>query len=179
MSDDFNPYAAPLTEKPSREEPLGELPLATRWRRFCAAMIDTLILMVIMVPTAFLFAIYLVGLAEFLQNPEAYINSNELLWGGAAFLLSLAVNWVFMANGQTIGKYWLRMRIVMREDGRVCSRSHNIFLRMLPMQIVSMIPGIGSFLVLIDCLMIFRKSRLTLHDDLAKTKVVDLRPVIS
>ena len=47
-----------------------------------------------------------------------------------------------------------------------------IFKRMLPVSIASAIPIIGSFLVLIDTLMIFRSDRRCLHDLIAHTQVL-------
>ncbi len=66
----------------------------------------------------------------------------------------------------------------MRKNGEAVSRNHIILRRMLPLQILALIPNnVGTVLVLIDSLFIFRSARNTLHDDIADTKVVDLRPV--
>jgi uncharacterized RDD family membrane protein YckC len=64
---------------------------------------------------------------------------------------------------------------VVRRDGSPCDRKHNILWRMLPIQVVVLIPIIGGLVALADCFSIFRSSRFTFHDDVAGTKVVDLR----
>ena len=47
-----------------------------------------------------------------------------------------------------------------------------MLLRALPVQIATMIPFVGPFLAVVDCLFIFGKSRHCVHDLIADTRVV-------
>lgn len=104
-------------------------------------------------------------------TPEA------LLWAVVGIVVVIAVNWTFLGRGQTIGKSALKLRIV-RKDGTPADRARIITRRLLPIQLIAQIPFVGGLVGFIDCLCIFRSQRNTLHDDIADTKVVDLRTAI-
>ena len=73
------------------------------------------------------------------------------------------------------GKRALNLKTV-RKDGAYCERSRIILRRMLPISFISvLIPMVGILAQYVDTLCIFRSSRYTLHDDIADTKVIDLR----
>jgi uncharacterized RDD family membrane protein YckC len=73
--------------------------------------------------------------------------------------------------GQTFGKRAMGIRVV-RMDGSRVAFSRFIFLRWLPVAILSAIPFVGWIVQLADPLLIFRESRQCLHDDFANTRVV-------
>ncbi len=79
-----------------------------------------------------------------------------------------------MANGQTWGKKLCGIRIVDLQ-GQVPTLSTLLFKRYFPVQVVGVIPCVGSVLVLVDTLMIFRGDHRCLHDMVAGTRVVSLR----
>jgi len=172
MSDPINPYAPPQTNITPAADPSQPHPLASPWRRLGASIIDSLIVMVIFMPVMWLSGYFTRAMQLAAQGrswtPEA------LLWAVFGLVVVVAVNWSYLARGQTIGKSLLQLRIV-RKDGSPAERTHIILKRLLPVQIVAQVPFIGSLLVLVDSLCIFRAQRNTLHDDIADTKVVDLR----
>lgn len=175
VSEEINPYAAPQSEFLFAKEPDGALPHGSRGRRLVASLIDSLIVLVIFMPLQFLTGTFQrefarqqagAGLLDF--NPE------NLIWSAAGFLLIVAINWGFLANGQTIGKKALGLRIDAITGG-VCERSRIITRRMLVLQIIYLIPGVNFLFMFVDCMMIFREDRRTLHDMIAGTRVVDIR----
>lgn len=178
MSDDFNPYAAPQTENLIvTEQPEVDFPLANRLRRLAAVIIDTIIVMIVMFPVAFVITGFSHGWEEMRVRPSFNFNTNQPVWACVAFMVEITINWAFLAKGQTIGKHLLKMRVV-HLDGSPCSRQQNILWRMLPFRILAMLPFFGGIFSLFDALMIFRKNRCTMHDDIARTKVVDLRSAL-
>ncbi|TMH10386.1 MAG: RDD family protein [Betaproteobacteria bacterium] len=87
-------------------------------------------------------------------------------------VLFTAVQGFFLATrGQTIGKMLLGLRIV-RSDGERASLGRLIGLRYAIGSVIGVIPFIGVFYVLVDCLLIFRESHQCLHDNIADTIVV-------
>ena len=179
MSDTFNPYAAPQTENlVSLEQSTIDFPPATRLRRLGAVLIDTIIVMLAMFPAAIIITLFSRGWDEMRASPNIHFNTREPFWACVALVVEIAINWRLLANGQTIGKHLLKMRVVRVSDGSPCSRQQNILWRILPVRILCMLPFFGGLFSLFDALMIFRKNRFTMHDDIACTKVVDLRPAL-
>jgi uncharacterized RDD family membrane protein YckC len=142
--------------------------LASRWRRLFAIWIDG-------------FALYVLGvvLARF-GLPTVWSRVGPSLTNFVAFnplalidmLLFLLVNgYLLLARGQTVGKVALGVRIV-RPDGSKVSAARILGLRYGVGFTANMIPVLGVLYGLIDCLMIFRKSRRCLHDEIADTIVV-------
>jgi len=72
------------------------------------------------------------------------------------------------ANGQTIGKKWLKIKVV-RADGSPASLGRIFWLRNFVNGFLSLIPLYG----IIDSLFIFSESRQCLHDKIADTIVVN------
>lgn len=156
-----NPYAAPAA--PVADATYGdELVLAERATRLGAVLLDGLMFGIAYVPLV----IYL-ALTERGQSATLF---------GALFTLAilglLAVNLVFLhRDGQTIGKKLLGIKI-LRSDGSRAGLARIFFMRMLPVGLLGAIPFIGLFVSLTDALLIFRDSRLCLHDQIADTIVV-------
>lgn len=92
------------------------------------------------------------------------------------FLYGLVVllildGYLLYTYAHTIGKHYMGIRIE-NLDGTQASFSTILLKRMLPMQLVSLIPGVGSIVAgLVDPLFIFGKDKRCLHDYIAKTKV--------
>ena len=95
--------------------------------------------------------------------------------GGAGLLFVLAVNarWV-QRHGQSIGKRWLKLRVV-HSDGRRMSLSRILFARNVLPALLGGIPIVGSVFGLLDPLFVFSKDRRTLHDRLADSIVISVR----
>ena len=128
------------------------------WIRVCAAIIDTLIIMVITLPL--LVSIY----------GWKYLDSNKMIVGPADFLISwvfpsVAVIWFWTQKQATPGKAVLSLRVLDAESGKNLSIGQSIgrYLRYF----VSVIPlGLGLLWVGLDS----RKQGW--HDKLAHTVVV-------
>ena len=176
MSDPINPYAPPQVDILPPVDPSKNERLATPWRRFGASFLDGLILMVINLPLMWLTGYFSRTFARASQGNNSAFELEQLLWAAVGFVIMAVVNWNHLAVGETIGKRALGLRIV-RKNGEAVDRNHIILRRILPLQIVSVIPYIGPFLALLDALFIFRSAHNTLHDDIANTKVVDLRQI--
>ena len=183
-SEPHNPYQPPQSEITTPEISGG---LASPGARFAAALIDGLILipinwfiqkLVLHTPTP----------AEIIKatqggNPLDIKSlmpdaSNMLLASVLGFVVFLAVNYVFLKNGQTIGKKLVKIQVQRRTDGTVLPIQDNLLKRLAPIYAVSFMGVIISpfinILLLVDALLIFRAGRNTLHDDLAGSKVVRL-----
>lgn len=91
---------------------------------------------------------------------------------GIGFVAFLVLNgWLLATRGQTLGKLLLKIRIV-RTDGTRAGFVRLYFVRYLLNNLLCMIPLVGLFYALADCLSIFRESRKCLHDNIADTIVV-------
>jgi uncharacterized RDD family membrane protein YckC len=176
---DPNPYAAPAALGPPLPHTflaeIGSPPeLATRWQRFLGALIDGLI----MLPLALagggviVFAVFMSEVNADSPEVRALEALAGLIIGGGLFL---AVHGYLLATrGQTVGKLLLKTQIVSN-DGRPFPFWRLVVLRYLPLWLVAQIPGIGHWVAIANALAIFRESRKCLHDDIAGTKVIQLR----
>ncbi|HRJ11572.1 MAG TPA: RDD family protein [Prosthecobacter sp.] len=177
MSTEFNPYAPPKTAElgaPVAQD--TKRPLAARWRRIVAYLLESVIVTALIVPAQY-FAGTFQREMERQESGGSSIGYHPeiVLWTAVALLFMVAINWNLLANGQTIGKLLLNIRID-RVEGGPCERGRIIFRRMVVMQIFYLIPVINIVFIILDSmLMIFRNDKRTLHDMIAGTKVVDMR----
>ena len=92
--------------------------------------------------------------------------------------LFIAINFVFLQKGQTIGKKALGIQVWRRDSDEILPFQENLTKRVLPYflagTVLSAIHPYLGILILVDILCIFRKDRNTLHDDLAKSRVVKI-----
>lgn len=177
MSEAFNPYAPPQATVLTAPAQDGELPLGSRWRRVVASFIDSLILMVIVMPLQFVTGTFQREIERQQDGGSMFaFQPGNLLWSALSLALLVGINWNSLARGQTIGKKAMSLRID-RVEGGICERSRIITRRMGVMQVIYLIPVINFIFMVIDCLMIFRGNKRTLHDEIAGTKVVDVRAV--
>lgn len=160
-----NPYQSPNSELVDAAEINTEL--AGRWARLGAALIDSIIGMLLAMP----FWIY-TGFWEKLQAGEEPSILLVIAAGAYGLFATILVHGYFLhANGQTIGKKLLGIRIANMQ-GLHPGLNKIIFMRMLPVTIASLVPMIGQFLVMIDVLFIFRKNKRCVHDQIAGTQVL-------
>lgn len=162
--------SAQTTEKNDEIGELGTTPetvLASRWSRFWAWLIDSLITIIFIVP------VYTYLLPENLEN----VNGSPLLlllifaYSGAIYLLWHG--YLLHKYGQSIGKNVFEIAIVTMENQRV-GLPKLILKRWLPLAIISFLGPIGSLLIIINILFIFRKDRRCIHDLIAGTQVVSV-----
>jgi uncharacterized RDD family membrane protein YckC len=144
--------------------------LASRWRRFFGSWIDWLAVYLLAVLLA---AVWLPTLWSQTRPPIMTDFFFAFHWQTflSEVLFLLANCYLLVVRGQTIGKVALGMRIV-RPDGSKVSASRVVGLRYGVGFLVSLIPAPAALYGLIDCLLILRKSRRCLHDEIADTIVV-------
>ncbi len=144
----------------------GELDRADRSTRLAAAILDFLMMAAIGIVAA----IFAPALTKGAGPTVGVIVG--LAAAGIAFLVILALDIFFLyRDSQTIGKKIMNIKIV-RTNGERIGLARIFFLRFLPITLAGLIPIIGSFVGIIDCLFIFRESRQCLHDTIADTIVV-------
>jgi uncharacterized RDD family membrane protein YckC len=159
-----NPFDAPRSDPNPygymEQEVFDDAPLAQRGTRFVAAIVDGLLVAAAVLPAVILAT---------LEQEEAAI--------GLGVLLVLAITgyqwYLISTTGQSLAKKWMNIRIV-REDGSDIDFVTGVVLRIWAVTALSMLPFVGSFVGLIDALMIFGDTQQCLHDRIAKTKVVQV-----
>lgn len=182
-----SPYAPPS----ARVEEVfdgGEQELASRWSRLGAWLINGLLLSV---PAFVVGMVAGAGAVATTQGGGGLVGFVFFIIGALAiyYLGLLLINLLWLSRyGQSVGKRWLKIRIV-RRNGAPAGLARLVFLRYLSIYIGAMILGLlgflasaadpgasfqflGNLLFLIDILLIFGAARLCLHDRIADTKVV-------
>lgn len=164
----FSPPQARLEDAPS------EMELASLGQRFSAAVIDAIIGFAYALPLMFLLGTW----ESFTQGVELPLTT-QLLLGALGFGCFLLVHGHFLrTNGQTIGKKVMGIKIVDLEY-RLPTIEVLILKRYLPVALATLVPFIGSLLTLIDVLFIFGAERRCIHDRIAGTRVVQVRPAVA
>ena len=171
---EINPYAPPETDPVPPSQPGQTQTLATPSSRLGASLLDALIMMVITLPVSWLTG-YFTRTMEAAARGVTF-HPEAIFWSAFGLVVWIAINWSALQNGQTIGKRALGLRIV-RKDGSAIPAKRIITHRTLPVQVAALIPYVGTIAVFVDCLLIFRAGRNTLHDDIADTKVIKLERV--
>lgn len=165
MDEKQNPYAAPTARLDDQSE-AGEVELAGRWRRLGGAIIDSMVMLVLVVPLFVYMGVF---------NPGAAQEQNilmQLLLVAIGFAAWLLVNgYLLYRYGQSVGKRLLSMKIV-RLDDQQAEFSRIVLLRALPMHLLSVVPVVGNVIGLVDVLFIFGSAKRCLHDYIAKTRVI-------
>lgn len=162
-----------MTEAPGLlpATPVAPDELAGRLERLGAVLIDALIGII---PGVAALA-YSGGLQPLLKG-QPLTTQQALLVAGWSWGSFLAINsYLLFKRGQTIGKYLLDVRIVDLQ-GRIAPFWRVILLRYLLISVVAQLGVLGQLLSVVDCLLIFQKSRRCLHDILAGTRVIKARP---
>lgn len=155
-----NPYAAPQA---AVEDHVEGFELAGRGERLAAAIIDGL-------------CIGGLGIVAALVVPAMKDRPNAaniaMIVAGVAVLVVVVINlYLLYTSAATIGKRAMKIRIA-RTDGSQPSLSRLIFLRGLPVWLVSAIPYLGNVASLVDVLFIFGEERRCVHDRIADTIVI-------
>ena len=169
---------------PPRSLPPGTAPgsLAERGARLLAATVDELILLAVSLPMiigAMPAMVSLVaGTGSIDPSSDASSILHTLLHGPGTTITVLALiawciitAWLVAANGQSIGKRLVGIKIV-RTDGSRASFARIFLLRNVVNGLPNLLPYVGWLYQLIDPLMIYQESRQCLHDKIADTIVV-------
>jgi uncharacterized RDD family membrane protein YckC len=155
--------------------------LAERGARLLAATLDELILLAISLPMiigAVPAMVALVGGTADLESFDTASILSTLLHGPGTTITIVALiawciitAWLVAANGQSIGKRVVGIKVV-RKDGSRASFARIFLLRNVVNGLPNLLPYVGWLYQLIDPLMIYQESRQCLHDKLADTIVV-------
>ena len=143
-------------------------PSASIWRRAVACTID-----IVLVPVLALLLMLVTGA---LESAEAYSHGfpyyRVFFLGVASYLL--LNGWLLWQKGQTLGKYWLKVKIFSSKDCETASIWKPIFVRALFCPLPLLVLVGFSYFVLVDLIFIFGKDRRCLHDYAADTFVKDV-----
>lgn len=171
----FNPYAAPQANVVSAAM-MPQLQLASRGVRLGAALIDTVIMMVVMI-VPMIPGFFAMVAAEKAGELENNFPVYALYWFLAAFVAIMGLlvwNAVWLGRyGQTIGKRMLGIRVVCFPSGQPAGYAKAFWLRAVVNYIInSVVPLYG----LVDACFIFREDKRCIHDLIAETTVVTDQP---
>lgn len=162
-SNEFNPYAPPVDNMMTGGDAGAEemQMLAARSTRLGAAILDGLVLLAAIVPGAILMGV--------MGKRDMVVGA--IVMGLAWFGLSVYQWYLISTTGQSLAKRWLGIKIV-KVDGSPVDFVSGVILRGWVVGLMGAIPYIGSFVGLIDALMIFGAEQRCLHDQIAGTKVI-------
>ncbi|WP_144395316.1 RDD family protein [Pleionea sediminis] len=164
MTDPFKTPESDVTQPTN-----SQLNLANRGLRFLGALLDTIFLMI---PVAIIF--FLLGFYALMDSDGQLPIFYQIMSFFIGIGVYLMINGYLIYNrGQTLGKLICGTKVVTLEGKQVSGNTY-LFLRLLPIWIVSQIPLIGGIITIVDALLIFRKDHNCLHDDIAKTRVVEI-----
>ena len=182
-----NPYTPPVNQvedPPIQSAVPSSHNYATLGARFLGRLIDVLI----MIPLGLV-----IGSGYALVSPPKFIaveKASDLFSMGATgygygealllVVLSMAayigIQWTFWAStGQSIGKKVMKTQVV-NLDGSQASAKTIALKRYAIMSLIGNVPVAGGLVSLIGVLLIFRRDRNCLHDDIAKTRVIKFAP---
>lgn len=165
MSDN-NVYSTPQSQLVDQVAAV-DAPLASRWARLGASLIDSIIMMIVLVPVMYLTGGF-DGIMEGVKPGFVYSLGMGLL----GFVVFFAVNYKFLVtSGQTVGKKVLEIKIVDL-NGNVPLFQSQLLIRYAVYLLPGQIPVVGQFISIINILFIFGKEKRCIHDLIAKTKVV-------
>lgn len=165
MSDN-NVYSTPQAQLVDQVDD-SEKPLASRWARLGASIIDSIIVMVVLVPVMY-FTGGFDGMMEGSQPGFVYMFGMGIL----NLVVFFAINYrTLIANGQSIGKKVLEIKIVDL-NGNVPVFQPQLLIRYAVFVLPGQIPVVGTIFSLVNVLFIFGKEKRCIHDLAAKTRVV-------
>jgi uncharacterized RDD family membrane protein YckC len=171
-----NPYAPPAAEVADVAVVPGHIERASRLSRLGAVILDSIVGgLLVYVPMMIGFVIagspFTVSSPQTVEaNPQMFLIPLGLAAIGAMVWAGLTI-WYVLANGQTIGKKIVGIKVV-RADGTRASFPRILFLRNGINTLVGFIPFVGIAYAIVDALFIFREDERCIHDLLADTIVV-------
>ncbi|MEA2560990.1 MAG: hypothetical protein QOH06_2494 [Acidobacteriota bacterium] len=151
--------------------PVGVLDMASIGRRFVAIFIDGLIVTIPIIALIFLVFLPLgllkaqAGMEEFPPALAIFGNIFVSFMGAAAYILYEGL--MLSSGGQTVGKKAMSVKVVTAEGSQLTTGQ--AWGRAASRQILGIVPCLG----LIDYLVAFGQERTTIHDMMAKTRVVN------
>jgi uncharacterized RDD family membrane protein YckC len=163
-----NPYAPPQAQVSDANDRDAQAELAGRGERLGAAILDSIIGLVVALPL-------IIGMdwnAVAAGNYAAAFSAVGLGVTGLLSLVYIAITiYLVHKNGQTIAKRMIGIKVV-RSDRSRASLARIFWLRNVVNMIPSVIPYVGNVYGLVDAVFIFGDSRQCIHDKIADTIVV-------
>lgn len=160
-----DPYTTPEANLAIHEEKTMEY--ASRWQRLGGALLDGIISGL---PTAGIF--YTLGMYDRMGPDGKFSGTDLILSLVIGIIVFLLINvYLMYTQGQTVGKKIVGTWVVTLSGEQVTGNTY-LFLRMMPIWILTQIPVIGGIVAFVDTVLIFRSENNCLHDDIAKTRVV-------
>ena len=160
-----NIYSPPQS---NLEVPASESPLASRWSRLGASLIDGLTIMIFTVP-----AMYLTGAFDNISKGTQPSTEYNIALAALALVVFFILNTkLLMKNGQTIGKMALGIKIVDL-DGNLPGMKKHLLKRYAVYFIPGQVPVLGQLFSFVNILFIFGKQKRCIHDYFAGTKVIN------
>ena len=175
----YNPYAppTPLGDSVRVLDGAGDAVLAMRGTRLGARLLDGLLAFAAMVPASAIFVAFTASHVTGRQPSDAArMIAALLLRGGVTLVLFQLPLWAYQwhllaTRGQTLGKRWMRVRVV-KLDGAPVDFVSGVVMREWIVGALGFVPYLGALLSLVDDIMIFGEERRCLHDLIAGTKVI-------
>lgn len=148
---------------------ITEITLASRRRRFFAICIDIVLTAIT--------SIVLLLVSGLLEGPAAYIGAQVLYRVGmvAIFAYLIVNGYLLVAQGQSIGKFLTKIRIISI-DSREALPLWHLYLRSVGIVFLLFVPPLGLLFIgifVVDHLLIFGKLRRCGHDLLFGSRVVN------
>lgn len=151
--------------------PTGTLPLASRWLRLGAYLLDSIIGCFFVAPGFVI--LVMAGVFTTPDHPNAALLVAGFITAGTGALLLLGIQiYLLVTRGQTLGKKFLAIRIVNFDDEGNPGFVKVFVLRLFVNGLFGAVPFVGLAYTLVDCCFIFRDDQRCIHDLLAGTKVV-------
>lgn len=162
---EHNPYDAPNATVADIHD--QQVQLAGRGMRLVAAIIDTVLMLVILVP-----AMFAGGYISSIMSGVEPSFLNQIQWGLIGFIIFLVVQgFPLYSSGQTWGKKALGLKIVDLQ-GNKPEFGKLIGLRYLTTWVIGLVPVLGTIYQFVNVLFIFANDRRCIHDKIAGTRVV-------
>ena len=176
-----NPYQTPAGAAKSRSNSQGSQELASVGARIGGALLDGLFVILMMLPGLFIGGGIIVAAIIGIEQTDSeqgaaaaavgLVTAILILAGNG--LLPLIINCVLISkSGQTLGKKVVGTRIVDQYSGETVGFVQGFLLRSFVFQLITGLPVVGGFIYLADIIFLFTDGNQTLHDRLAKTRVV-------
>jgi uncharacterized RDD family membrane protein YckC len=173
---EVNPYEPPSVDVNAKvTAPVQEGELAERGTRLAAQMLDGFMAFALMSPAIFHVGRSVPGGGGSLAFFRGFFSGGLATICGVAWVVLMGLQaYLLTTTGQSLGKRWLKIKIV-RLDGSQVNFVTGVLLRNWLFMLLQYLPGIATASGILDSLFIFRSDRRCLHDFVAGTKVVQLK----
>lgn len=164
------PVAA--TQSVAVTQPVAVDNLASPWIRLGAALIDSCIAFLCVLPgLIILFAMGALASNGRDPNPIAFITGFSVCGIGLLIIMCIQI-YLLSTRGQTVGKKIVGIKIVTFDTGENPGFVKAFLLRAFVNGLIGAVPWLGMLYSLVDNLFIFREDHRCIRDLIAGTKVV-------